>query len=280
MVLAALATLVAIGLAISRPSWRGAPVRTGVLLALVAWAPVSCVFRIVRWTADSYMYLPLACLGVAVVPVVARAWPPSLARFGTLAALLLALVVAFLSFTTTARYASSTNVWAGGVARYPNEPLSYEHEALGLLQDGREAEANALFRQIAERFPDWEDTLDDEVRAYEAEGDLVRAHDVLARGVRSGSAVCVRMYWLRLLASPAPPPETERDLVARAFTLGFDAMKLGLHDPAAFRRAATILEAEGLPGPAAAAEAHAALLERATSSSRRAPGAASSRPPP
>jgi hypothetical protein len=234
------------------------------LLVLVAYAPGSGIFVIRRWTSDSYMYLPVAMLGLAIVPLLARAWPARLATFGHYASLALAGVLALLAFDGTARWASSTQVWAGSIARYPDEPLSYEHEALGLLADGRLAEANPLFIQIAERFPDWQDTLDDEVRAYEARGDEAHATEVLRRGVRAGSNACVRLYWLRLLASPRPPPPDDRDLVATAFSKGFEPMKAGLHSIQAFRKVVAILHAVGLDDLAAEAAAHVREMESAS----------------
>jgi hypothetical protein len=231
---------------------------------LVAYAPASGIFVIRRWTSDSYMYLPLAMLGLAIVPLLAQAWPARLATFGRYASLALAGVLALLAFDGTARWASSTQVWAGSIARYPDEPLSYEHEALGLVAEGRVAEANPLFIQIAERFPDWQDTLDDEVRAYEAQGDEAHATEVLRRGVRAGSSACVRLYWLQLLASPRPPPPDDRDLVATAFSNGFEPMKAGLHSIQAFRKVVAILHAVGLDDLAAQAAAHVREMESAS----------------
>ena len=261
MVLAVAAGVAAFGLAVARTS-KDSPVRTGLLVALIAYAPVSCVFRIVRWTADSYMYTPILGLSIAVVPVVARAWPKNLARFGMWACAALAATLALLAFTASERYRSSTGVWAGSIARYPNEPLSFEHEALGLQHDGHADEANALFREMAVRFPDWSDTFDDEVRAYAAAGDEQRAAEVLARGVRAGSAECIRMYWMGLLRAPSLPDAADRELVSVAFRNGFAAMKEGLHDPAQFRRVAEILRAVDLQEAAGQAAAYGEELAR------------------
>jgi protein O-mannosyl-transferase len=239
MAVAAIAACAALA-AVAVRAPRGSPIRAGAMLALVAYAPVSCVFVIRRWTADSYMYVPIAAIGLTVVPAIARGWPATLSRFGRYAATVLVVLLAFLSFTASSRWSSSTKLWTGSIARYPNEPLAYEHEALGLATDRRVEEANALFIQIAERFPDWEDTLDDEVRAYAAAGQPERAAAVLAHGIRLGSPACVRMYWMWLLESPSPPDRSQRELVALAFVKGFDAMKVGL-DAVALRRVGEIL---------------------------------------
>ena len=238
------------------------PSRHAAVLTIVAYAPVSCIFGIHRWTADSYMYFPLIAIGLAVVPLISRAWPPRLARFGLFASLALATVMALVSFSESTRWSSSSALWSGRIARYPDVALAYEQEAIGLLYDGNVAQANLLFIQIAERFPDWEDTLDDEVRAYEAIGDERRAREVLARGVRVGSAACVRMYWLRLIGSPSLPDPSERDLIAIAFREGFAPMKEGLRDAASFRRVLAILNAVGLDAAAAQTAAHLRELER------------------
>jgi hypothetical protein len=258
MVLSAGAALGALVVVLRSP--RGSPLRTGALLAAVAYAPVSSLFRIVRWTANSYMYVPLAGMSIAIVPLLARAWPKNLARFGTYAALALAAVVVLLSLNETVRWSSSTEVWAGSIARYPDEPLAYEHEAVGLLADDHVGESNAVFLRIAKRFPDWTDTLDDEARAYEAGGDDAQARQVLARGVRAGSATCTRMLWLRILATPDVPEAHDRDLVAAAFVLGFGAMKEGVHYPVFFLKLAAVLQANGLEDMAAQAAAHASEL--------------------
>jgi hypothetical protein len=262
MVAAAAALLVVAWLAVTRlPS--DSPARAGLLFALVAYAPVSCVVRIPRWTADSYMYMPIAGLSLAVVPLVARAWPVRLRVFGLAAAAASAAILVLLCFVATTRWRSSTDVWAGSIQRYPNEPLSYEHEALGMIWDGRVDEGNAVMRTLADRFPDWEDTLDDEVRAFEAVGDEAHARERIAHGVRVGNAGCVRMFWLRLLASRTPPSPGEKDLVATAFHEGFEPMKAGVHDPAVFRRVARILHGLGLDDEASQAARHAESLSGA-----------------
>jgi len=260
MVLAVAAAAAALGFAAARTS-SDSPVRAGLGAALIAYAPVSGVFRIVRWTADSYMYVPLLGLSIAAAPLVARAWPKNLSRFGVWACAALAATLVLLSFNASQRYRSSTSVWAGSIARYPNEPLSFEHEALGLRYDGHVDEANVLFREMADRFPDWTDTFDDEVRAYLAAGDEGRAAQVLARGVRAGSPACIWTYWMRLLRAPSWPETADRELVEIAFRDGFALMKMGLHDPAQFRRVAAVLRSVGLEEDAVRAAAYAEELD-------------------
>ena len=132
-----------------------------------------------------------------------------------------------------------------------------------MIWDGRVDEGNAVMRTLADRFPDWEDTLDDEVRAFEAVGDEAHARERIAHGVRVGNAGCVRMFWLRLLASRTPPSPGEKDLVATAFHEGFEPMKAGVHDPAVFRRVARILHGLGLDDEASQAARHAESLSGA-----------------
>lgn len=238
---------------------RGDPERTGAILLVVAYAPVSGVFTILRWTSDSYMYLPMAAIALAVVPTIARRWPEHLAHRASLARAIGASAIALYAVTAfgaTSRWASSTAVWKGGAARYPNEPLALEHEALGLRSDGFVREADARFIALAERFPNWQDTMDDEVLAYEARGDFTRASKVLERGVRAGSPGCIRMFWMRVLRAPSGTPLPDRELLSVAFEKGFAAMKEGLHDPEAFHRVTMILRSAGLETEAARGEAH------------------------
>jgi hypothetical protein len=46
---------------------RRSPAFAGLAFTLVAYAPVSCVVAANRWTADSYMYLPLVGISIAAV---------------------------------------------------------------------------------------------------------------------------------------------------------------------------------------------------------------------
>lgn len=260
MLVAALVALGVLALLVRSPIPAS---RTGALLAIVVYAPISCLFVIRRWTADSYMYVPIAAIALAVVPAIARAWPLGLRRFGLSAAGALAVVLALLSFAGTARWRSSAAVWAGSIRRYPDQPLSYEHEALGLAADGRLAEANPIFVALAERFPDWQEALDDEVRAYEAEGRPDRADELLLRGARAGSQRCIHLYWLRLLVSPTPPPASQRDLVATAFDREMVSMTADIGAPGPFLRAAAVLQSVGLEARARRAAEHAAALSAA-----------------
>jgi hypothetical protein len=257
MSVAAVVAVAAVVLVLARTE-PGSPMRVGAVLALVAYAPASCVFGTNRWTSDSYMYFPLAALALAAAPAVMRVWPTRLAGFGRVAAASYVAILALLSVVASLRWTSPSTVWTGSIARYPDQPLAYEHEAIGLLDDGRADEASGIFIQIAERFPEWKDTLDDEVRAYLTRGDASRAEEVLARGVRAGNPECLRMYWLRLIESRTLPGPEQRDLVAVAFDGGAEQMAAGLHDPVSLDRVAAILESEKLDAMAARARELAA----------------------
>jgi hypothetical protein len=238
---------------------RSAP-RHGLLIAAVAYAPASSVFGIYRWTADSYMYLPLAGLALGLVPAVAQAWPLRMRQFGLGATAALVGLLACSSFVNTSRWSSSPALWAGSIDRYPERPLAWEHEGLALQADGEWAAGDALFLQMAEKFPDFEDTLSDYVRAYRAVGDESKAQAALLRGVRAGQVECLRMYWMELVASPSLPTPDQRPIVELAFRKGFEAMKQGLTDPMRFQRVVQILQSLGLTEMAAAAEVHTQTL--------------------
>jgi hypothetical protein len=264
-------SIVAGGMALAGASWwvfrrttTAEPQRQGALLAAVSYAPASGVFGIHRWTADSYMYFPLMALSLAVVPAVAREWPPRLQSFGFKAVIALLCLLGLLSFANASRWSSSSSLWQGSIERYPDSPLAHQHVGLALRADGMHKESNAIFLQMAERFPAWEDAMDDYVRAYLAAGDPDNARRALDRGVRAGQRECLRIYWMSLLTSPAPPRATERDLVAVAFDKGFEPMKEGLADPAAFLRVAQMLRSLSLPDRAAKAEAHARSIEESS----------------
>jgi hypothetical protein len=196
-----------------------------------------------------------------LVPAVARRWPERLSRFGLGATWLGVAVFALLALTYTSRWSSSTEVWRGGVDRYPDVALALEHEALGLVADGRMAEANPMFLRMAERYPDWSDTFTDEVVAYEAAGDAASATRILLRGVRQGEPGCVRMFWMRVVYAPSSLGRLDRAVTAIAFDRGRSEMFERLHDPAALVRIAAALRSVGLDDDAARVDEHLAGLK-------------------
>jgi hypothetical protein len=236
------------------------PIRTGAMIALVAYAPVSCVFAIRRWTSDSYMYLPLIGLAFAVVPAVARHWPARLERVGHHAKHALFAVLGLLSFAQSTRWSSSTAVWDGLTARYPNlaHPLSLE--AMGRLADGRLAEADQRFIELDQRFPEWDDTLEDSVRAYLRAGDGERAWATLGRCVRVGKPECVHMLWQAVIAGSAR--RLEPDVARVAFERGRDELFATLHDRDALDVIARALRGAKLEAEAVAVEARARAIPR------------------
>jgi hypothetical protein len=254
MIAAAVVVAAGIAAVVARTEPRS-PVRTGAMMALVAYAPVSCVFAIRRWTSDSYMYLPLIGLAFAVVPAVARHWPPRLDRVGQHTKHALFGVLALLSFAQSTRWSSSTAVWDGLTARYPNlaHPLSLE--AMGRLADGRTAEADQRFIELDQRFPEWDDTLEDSVRAYLRAGNGERAWATLGRCVRVGKPVCLHMYWQAVIAGSAGPLQPE--VVRIAFERSRSELFAKLHDRDALDAIARALRGAKLDAEAAAVEAHA-----------------------
>jgi tetratricopeptide (TPR) repeat protein len=237
--------------------------RFGLAFFAVAYLPASSLFGNKRWTADSYMYLPLVGLSIAAVAAVTRAWPERLSAFGRGAWGVLVAILALISFTGTSRWSASSNVWAGVAERYPTQPQAYEQQAMGLLFDGRQAEAFQMFIDLAEKFPEWDDNYEHQYVAYEAKGDHPRALERLARCLRADSSfLCARLYWERLLKTPSPPGTSERDLVARSFEVVFPSMKKNSRDPALFHGVAAILSTVGLSDLASEAESHAAMLAR------------------
>jgi hypothetical protein len=262
MVVAPALTLLALAMVLRRAPAES-PARAGALLFVVAYAPSSAFFRSHRWVADSYMYVPIAALALAVTPALARVWPPRLRAFGYATGAMLVAGLAALSFTYALRWSSAMRLWAGSIARYPNLALSYEHEALALRHDGHPMESNALFIELAVKFPDWDDTYDDELLAYESFGRYDHANEVFARGIRRGSPGCLRIFWLRYLSTSKLPSFADRELVSIAFDKGFDAMKAGLSSSVAFHRIAALLDSLGLHTEARRADAHAAQLARA-----------------
>jgi hypothetical protein len=99
-------------------------------LASIAWAffsylPSSSLIPLERYLADSYVYLPMAGVGLAMATVLDRAVVRAAGATGRLAAAL-AVVLSSVALAVPARRASlqwkdDVALWSAGVRRYPNE---------------------------------------------------------------------------------------------------------------------------------------------------------------
>jgi len=243
-------------------AWRrGTTVeRWGLLFALVAYVPASGLVQVNREIGDSYAYLPLAGLAVAVGALASRV-PAESARAMTLGAAAVGLVLAALSFGQTSAWASPEAVWQADTRRYPKGVYGWMELGRVYAQAGRARDAADAFASLGEEVPDFDDAFAERAAWLDRGGRHELAVALLERGVREGDMHSVRDYWLMLLRDPNPPPPDARDVVARAFDLGFDAIRGGIDQPQVFDRIAAVLQAEHLDDRAARAhEAGVALM--------------------
>jgi protein O-mannosyl-transferase len=111
-------------------AWRRSPAFSGLALAALAYLPVCGAAPLTRQYADSYLYLPLAGLGLAVaagisaVPPRLRAPVPRRGLAAALAAALAAGVVllAGLCAGQGALWQDGVTLWSGAWTRFPDSP--------------------------------------------------------------------------------------------------------------------------------------------------------------
>lgn len=168
-----------------RKTWIGC----GLVFFFVAYAPVAAILPNRRWVADSYLYLPLVGIAIAVGVGLDRAWPK---RLPTIALALPALLLAVLSFTHSHTYATNTNLWESVIDRYPTRPAALALYGMGLSADGREDEAAKVFVHIAKEYPDHPGIESNQAWAFLRLGHADRAKERLERGAARGDRECIR----------------------------------------------------------------------------------------
>jgi hypothetical protein len=206
------ATLLVLGVCAFRLTARGTLARLGLLLAATAYLPASNLVPNLRLVADSYLYLPLAGLGLWLVSLGEGLWPRALARVSRPAWVALALALGLLAFVQTDVWSSSANLWRPVMARYPDQPVPLARFAIGLLHDGQRERAAKAMVLLRQRFPSYEEAICDQAWAYAELGDRVTATSLLERGVKLRRGECVRVYLSALVAGPLPGPE-KKELV-------------------------------------------------------------------
>jgi hypothetical protein len=240
---------------------RGSLERFGLAFAAIAYVPASNVFANWRWVADSYLYLPLVGVAIALSSFAGRVWPSKLGKLGWGVAVFAFADLAVLAHVQARTWSSSVALWQPVAERYPNDVRPVASLAGAYRWQRRDDEAVRALVDLEKRFPDYSDVRDDEAWAHMRLGQIEHATALIVRGIGEKNPGCIKQFWLALLASSSPPPIDQRDVVAKAFDVGFDAMKTGLHRPDDFLRIAAILESLGLHDRAQSARAHARALE-------------------
>jgi protein O-mannosyl-transferase len=224
---------------------RGGPVRRGLAFAAIAYLPVSGALGRVRWTADSYLYLPL--VGIVISAAVALApWLERVpARVRTLSSAALPAGLAVLALAQTTVWQTPDAVWRAVRERYPENPVATSELAATLAFMGRSEEAQAEYLVMDQRFPDFDGVYLPRAEARLATGDAIRALQLLASGMRAGDHRCISAYWQGLLpdlGARARPPREDLEL---AFRLGLPSAESALGDPRACIRLAGVFDRAG-----------------------------------
>lgn len=133
-------------------SLRSLPIRAGLLFAAVGYLPSSGVVPLVRYLADSYVYLPLVGLawlvGAGAEGIgsrLGRAWAWGLG--GAAAAALL-----FGATTTAMAWHDSVALWATVYERYPDSPQVCLNFGNAFFEQGKPQTALALYERCSRQF--------------------------------------------------------------------------------------------------------------------------------
>jgi hypothetical protein len=243
LVMAALAPVVL------RP--RRSPAYAGLAWAVIAYAPMSGLLGVNRWTADSYMYLPLAGIVIAAVAALAPRVPSNLARAVGVAAPALGAALALESFAQSLDWRTPEGPWVAVAMRYPTNPVAYSEAARTLAWEGRRSEAQRAFLELDRKFPDFEWSLDGRADAQLAAGNPERARALLERGIRTGVRACADAYWMAILQGQITAMARDQDAIATSFDLAWPDMQQSVQDPVVWSRVAAVLDAAGLSDRAA-----------------------------
>lgn len=126
----------------------------GLIAALAAYAPTSGLLPLSRGAADSYMYLPLA-LAAAFAAVGAVTLLDRSRRNTLVAAALIAVTFAALSWSNHRYWRDATTLWYRVVDLNPDEPHAYYRLGNGFLYTRRPDLALEMFELIESEHPDF-----------------------------------------------------------------------------------------------------------------------------
>ena len=237
--------------------------------ALVAYAPVSGLLPLTRGPADSYLYLPLGLLVIAIAsgldrPLVARRlatsgsspdsspdpspglssrqWPRLLAMM-IIAVLVIAAIAASRAQTRTWRDAGS--LWFAVASHHPDDPRALMRLGDAMLFTARPDRAVAIYARIDQQFPDFITHAISHGDALETLGRHHEAEAVLARGAERGDLpVFAERYGFFLVAhgdiAPSRPDVARRAIVQIAPLLAERGKR-----PTSLRRTIELLDGFG-----------------------------------
>ncbi len=247
LMLVATLTLLAGGVVLARCNARSASF-VGFAIALVAYAPMSNILAVNRWTADSYVYFPLVGLSVGAVATVSARLPRRWRHAATWMTPALGLTLAISALAQSTIWRTPDAVWRAEVQRYPGSPVGYTELARTLAVEGNAREAARAYVQLDQRFPDEAlDPLERAMARWDA-GDAGRARALLERGVADRRLDCAITYWSALLDGRIAVESTDPTRVGEAFDLVFDGMQKQVDDAAVWQRTRELLSRAHLMG--------------------------------
>lgn len=214
----ALVALVACALAWRRKSVAGWPLTFCVLVYL----PASGVEFLPRFTADTYMYLPLIGFAAAIVAALASVserWRPNMTAFFVA---VFAILLAVGAYFQAQRWENTVTLWRPVMQDFPEYGQPYFMVGISLAKAGAYAEAVDVFDKGYEQILAWKPPPLEAAVAYAETGNAKRAYDVLVDILeRKPNAENLRsdVFLVMLLIEhelPWPRAATERQLVRRA----------------------------------------------------------------
>lgn len=215
-------TAIAVGCALALRRGRRA-VALGIAGALVAYAPVSGLLPLTRGPADSYVYLPLALLVIAVAYGLDRLLGAPTARGRRTAGILAVAALVLVAAISTSREQSRTwrdagTLWLAVASEYPEEPRALMRLGDAMLFTARPERAVALYARIDQQFPEFSTHAIAHGDALEKLGRHRDAEAVLARGAaQRDEPVFAERYGFFLIAhgdvEPSRPDVARRAIV-------------------------------------------------------------------
>lgn len=185
--------------------------RLGFVLFAVAFLPASGVLPTAHWSADSYFYLPLAWLTLALAVTAPHVWP-GLAGFP-----LVVIALAVLSTSQARTWASPAATLLPVVARYPDEPRALNRLAFALGEAGDRFGSARTFTEIEERFPEYPYNRGQRASSFDVLRDRRRADQVYRLCVAGRDVDCSVHFWMELLAGRRMPRDTGSDIVGGTY---------------------------------------------------------------
>jgi hypothetical protein len=241
-------------------AWRRLAPRSAGRMALgfvvLAYLPAAGFLPTQHFTADSYFYLPLVGVAMALAAIGARRWE----RLAGIEFVALALAV--LSFTQTRTWSGAVAMFGPVAAHYADDPRPLNRLAFSYAHENDQPAAARAYVELDETFPDYTYNRGERAWAYAYLGDLRRSDAVLLRCVELHDGDCAARLFVDVARRRRDPRRVSRELLAAVYPVAADALPQRL-DATGLRAVATWLRNAGLEELGRRADADAAAAEAA-----------------